>query len=85
MDQRYADHGVIEAYVVLDDVPRIANTQGVGSVILELRPIHSAGAVTSHRILLDVLGGVIVERPAGLGIEPGGPVQLVDILLAGHE
>ncbi|PYL55220.1 MAG: hypothetical protein DMF29_03570 [Verrucomicrobia bacterium] len=51
-DQRYADHGVIEAYLVLDDVPRIANAQGVGSVILELRPIHSAGAVTSQGVHL---------------------------------
>ena len=36
-------------------------------------------------VFLHVLGGIVVERTAGLGIKPGGPVQLVDILLAGHE
>ena len=29
--------------------------------------------------------GIVVERPAGLGVEAGRPVQLVDILLAGDE
>src|SRR5256885_1185232 len=53
VDQSYAGHGVIESYVTLDDVPGIANTQGVGSVILELRPIHSAvtaQGVNQHRV-----------------------------------
>src|SRR5256714_6038106 len=53
VDQNYAGHGVIEGYVTLDDVPGIANTQGVGSVILELRPIHSAvtaQGVNQHRV-----------------------------------
>src|SRR6266404_8443927 len=52
-DQNYAGHGVIECYVVLNDVPGIANTQGVGSVILELHPIHSAvtaQGVNQHRV-----------------------------------
>jgi Subtilase family len=46
----YAGHGVIEGYVALDDVPGIANSQGVGSVILQLRPIHSAGTVTAQGV-----------------------------------
>src|SRR5437868_3776968 len=53
VDQNYAGHGVIEGYVTLNDVPAIANTQGVGSVILELRPMHSAvtaQSVTQHRV-----------------------------------
>src|SRR5256714_1842031 len=53
VDQNYAGHGVIEGYVNLNDVPGIANTQGVGSVILELRPIHSAvtaQGVNQHRV-----------------------------------
>ena len=50
VDQNYAGHGVIEGYVTLNDVPGIANTQGVGSVILQLRPIHSSGAVTAQGV-----------------------------------
>src|SRR2546430_9690742 len=53
VDQNYAGHGVIEGYVTLNDVPGIANTQGVGSVILELRPMHSAvtaQSVNQHRV-----------------------------------
>ena len=50
VDQNYAGHGVIEGYVTLDDVPGIANTEGVGSVILELRPVHSSGAVTAQGV-----------------------------------
>lgn len=46
----YAGHGVIEGYVALDDVAGIANTQGVGSVILQLRPVHSSGSVTAQGI-----------------------------------
>src|SRR5256885_1353736 len=36
-------------------------------------------------IFLDILVGVVIERPTGLWIEAGGPIQFVDILLAGHE
>src|SRR5207302_10864007 len=36
-----------------------------------------ARAVTAWIILLDILGGIIVDRPAGLRIEAGRPVQLV--------
>src|ERR1043166_4961662 len=53
VDQNYAGHGVIEGYVALDDVPAIAGVQGVGSVILQLRPIHSAvtaQGVNQHRV-----------------------------------
>jgi hypothetical protein len=50
INTNYAGHGVIEGYVALDDVPGIANTQGVGSVILQLRPIHSSGAVTAQGV-----------------------------------
>jgi hypothetical protein len=53
VDQNYAGHGVIEAYVALDDVPAIAAVEGVGSVILELRPIHgavTAQGVNQHRV-----------------------------------
>ena len=53
VDQNYAGHGVIEGYVTLDDVSAVANTHGVGSVILELRPIHSAvtaQGVNQHRV-----------------------------------
>ena len=53
VDTNYAGHGVIEGYVALNDVPGIAKTQGVGSVILQLRPIHSAvtaQGVNQHRV-----------------------------------
>src|SRR5262249_23167744 len=44
-----------------------------------------AVAMAARGVFLDVLRRVIVERAPGLGIEAGRPVQLVDILLAGHE
>lgn len=53
VDTKYAGHGVIEGYVSIDDVPAIASMQGVGSVILQLRPIHSAvtaQGVNQHRV-----------------------------------
>ena len=49
-DTRYAGHGLVEAYVTLDDVPAIAQTKGVRSVVLQLRPIHSVGAVTDYGV-----------------------------------
>ena len=45
----------------------------------------AAGAVAAGVVGLDVAGGIVVERPAGLGVEARCPVQLVDILLAGDE
>ncbi|MEP6603544.1 MAG: S8 family serine peptidase [Spartobacteria bacterium] len=53
VDTKYVGHGVIEGYVSLDDVPAIAGNEGVGSVILQLRPIHSAvtaQSVNQHRV-----------------------------------
>ena len=49
-DSKYLGHGVIEGFVSLDDVPGIAQVAGVGSVILQLHPIHSVGAVTEHGV-----------------------------------
>jgi hypothetical protein len=50
IDTKYAGHGVLEGYIALDDAPNIAKLNGVGSVILQLRPIHSVGAVTSQGV-----------------------------------
>src|SRR5262249_31609750 len=38
-----------------------------------------------RRVFLHVGVGIVVERPPGLRIEPGRPVELIDVLLAGHE
>ena len=46
----YAGHGVLEGYITLEDAPNIAKFKGVRSVILQLKPIHSVGAVTSQGI-----------------------------------
>jgi len=50
IDQNYAGHGVIEAYVTLTNASGVATFNGVRSVILQLKPIHSVGAVTSQGI-----------------------------------
>ena len=50
VDTKYAGHGVLEGFITLDDAPNIAKFNGVGSVILQLRPIHSVGAVTAQSI-----------------------------------
>jgi hypothetical protein len=50
VDTKYVGHGVLEGYVALDDVPAIAKTEGVRSIVLQLRPIHSVGAVTEHGV-----------------------------------
>src|SRR6266436_6169116 len=44
-----------------------------------------AGAVAALVVNLHIGVWVVIERPAGLRIETGRPVQLVDILLAGNE
>src|SRR5262249_36210166 len=44
-----------------------------------------AGRGRARHVGLYVLVGIIIERPAGLGIEAARPVQLVHILLAGNE
>ena len=50
VDTKYAGHGVIEGYINVDDAAGIATANGVGSVILQLRPIHSVGAVTEFGV-----------------------------------
>jgi CARDB/Subtilase family len=50
VDQNYAGHGVIEAYIMLTNASGIAKFNGVRSVILQLKPIHSVGAITSQGI-----------------------------------
>src|SRR5262245_54857961 len=44
-----------------------------------------AGAVGVRVVELDIGIGIVVERPAGLGVEAGRPVHLVGVLLAGDE
>jgi hypothetical protein len=51
-DASYRGVGAIEAYVSLDDVPALAKTPGVSSVVLAVRPKLSVGAVTSQGINL---------------------------------
>src|SRR5499427_6805137 len=46
--------------------------------------IGARGVAPLH-IGLHVLGGIVVERPAGLGVDTLGPGQLIDILFAGDE
>jgi hypothetical protein len=50
IDNKYAGHGVIEGYISVTDAPAIATFSGVRSVILQLRPIHNVGLVTSQGI-----------------------------------
>ena len=50
VDASYRKVGAIEAYVSLDDVPALAQTPGVSSVILGVKPVLSVGAVTSQGI-----------------------------------
>ena len=55
LDTSYRGHGIIEAAVNLDDAARIAQTSGVGSVILQLKPVLNAGpsiaqGVNQHRV-----------------------------------
>lgn len=80
VDQKYAGHGVIECFVSLDDVPRIANTQGVGSVILELRPIHNSGAVTSQGVSLHRINRINSFYNAGLPSKWDGTGMSVGVM-----
>jgi hypothetical protein len=43
IDDGYRGVGVMDMWVAIDDVPALATTTGVRSVILEIRPLHSAG------------------------------------------
>jgi hypothetical protein len=49
-NDNYAGHGVIEAYIPLTNAAAVATFNGVSSVILQLKPIHNVGAVTSQGI-----------------------------------
>ena len=55
IETNYRGHGIIESLVTVDDVPAIARTAGVGSVILQLKPQLNAGqaiaqGVNEHRV-----------------------------------
>jgi hypothetical protein len=55
VDNSYRGHGIIEATVSLDDAAPIAQTPGVGSVVLQLKPVLNAGqaiaqGVNQHRV-----------------------------------
>ena len=50
VDTSYAGHGIIEGYPSVVDAAGIAQTVGVGSVILQLRPITNVGAVTAQGV-----------------------------------
>ena len=55
VDNSYRGHGIIEATVSVVDAAQIAQTAGVGSVILQLKPILNAGqaiaqGVNQHRV-----------------------------------
>ncbi|HEX8489966.1 MAG TPA: hypothetical protein VF626_03010, partial [Chthoniobacterales bacterium] len=69
IDTKYRGHGVIEGYVLIDDVPAMAYTPGVGSVILQLRPVLNAGPSTSQ--------GVNQHRVNRInkGYNPGAPLD----------
>jgi hypothetical protein len=41
VDENYRTVGVLDAWVAIDDVPALARSEGVRSVILELQPMHS--------------------------------------------
>ena len=49
VDPTYRNTGVMNAYVSIDDVPALAQTEGIRAVILELKPRHNraAGSATS--------------------------------------
>ena len=50
IDPSYAGHGVLEGYVSIDDVPAMAYTPGVGSLILQIKPVLNAGPSTSQGV-----------------------------------
>src|SRR5262249_33214034 len=56
----------------------------------EMRRAGARRALPAHAVValgvnLNVLGRIVVERAASLRIEPGRPVELVDVLAAVHE
>ncbi|MEY2482497.1 MAG: hypothetical protein QOK24_1025 [Verrucomicrobiota bacterium] len=50
IEPTYNGHGIIEGFVAIDDVPAMANTPGVSSVILQLKPRLNAGPSTSQGV-----------------------------------
>ncbi len=80
VDPNYAGHGVIEGYVSLDDVAAIAQTDGVGSVILELKPIHNAGAVTSQGVHLHRVNQVNSFYNAGVPLNLDGSGMSIGVM-----
>src|SRR5437763_8383318 len=50
IDTKYRGHGIIEGFVAIDDVPKIARVSGVGSVVLQLKPLHNAGQATAQGV-----------------------------------
>ncbi len=82
LDTKYHGHGVIEGYIAVADAADIAKTPGVMSVILQLKPVHSVGAVTAqgvhqHRVnRIDTLYSNATVNPGsinyrGTGIQIG--------------
>lgn len=69
IDTTYRGHGILEGFVTIDDVPAMAQTPGVGSVILQLKPRLSAGPSTSQ--------GVNQHRVNRInkGYNPGAPLD----------
>jgi hypothetical protein len=69
IDTNYRGHGIIEGLVRIEDVPAMAYTPGVGSVILQLRPVLNAGPSTSQ--------GVNQHRVNRInkGYNPGAPLD----------
>jgi hypothetical protein len=50
VDRGYRGVGAIEGYVALNDVPAVAKTAGVSSVVLAIKPVLSVGAVTAQGV-----------------------------------
>ncbi len=78
IDKKYLGHGVIEGYISVTDAPAIAKFAGVRSVVLQLRPMHSVGAVTSqginqHRVnrINTLYNGASLANYDGSGISIG--------------
>jgi hypothetical protein len=69
IEPNYNGHGIIEGFVAVDDIPAIAYTAGVGSVILQLKPHLNAGPSTSQ--------GVNQHRVNRInkGYNPGAPLD----------
>jgi hypothetical protein len=85
-DAKYRGTGVIEGYVSVDDVPALAETVGVRSVHLSLKPYHNARkiqpAVPAQAAALGLIGtafdqGVTQHRVDKINkpYNPGAPVD----------